>query len=90
MRTFAEFLNQQPQNLKTSWQGVESSWDHFLHDLHDHLRDNMGKFDAHHQKFGGLSTEHPDQQLYRIVKLIEKGFKKMKEGLSDLGAHEML
>ena len=90
MRTFAEFLNDQPQNLKGSWQRVELSWGEFLRELHDHLRDNMGKYDAHHSKFGNLSSEHPDQRLYRVVSVIEKGFRKMKEGLSDLGAHEMI
>ncbi len=61
-----------------------------MRELHDHLRDNMSKYDAHHSKFGNLSSEHPDQQLYRVVKQVEKGFKKMKEGLSKLGAHEMI
>ncbi len=90
MKTFAEFLNDQPQNLKGSWDTVEHSWETFLQDLHDHMRDNMGKYDAHHSKFGNLSSEHPDQQLYRVVKQVEKGFKKVKEGLSRLGAHEMI
>jgi hypothetical protein len=90
MRTFAEFLNDQPPNLKNAWNKVELSWDDFLRELHDHLRDNMGKYDAHHSKFGNLSSEHPDQQLDRVVRYIEKGMKRMKNGLSSLGAHEMI
>lgn len=54
------------------------------------MRDNMGKYDAHHAKFGNLSSEHPDQSLHRVVSHIEKGFKKMKESLNALGAHEMI
>jgi len=90
MRTFAEFLNDQPPNLKGAWHDVEASWDNFLRELHDHMRNNMEKYDAHHSKFGNLASEHPDQHLYRIVRTIEKDFKKVKEALSGLGAHEMI
>lgn len=90
MRTFVEFLNAQPQNLENSWRRVETTWEEFLRELHDHLRDNMGKYDAHHAKFGNLSNEHPDQKLHGIVSSIEKGFEKLKDSLSSLGAHEML
>lgn len=90
MKTFVEFLNAQPKNLESSWGQVEQVWGGFLKELHEHMQSNMGKYDTHHSKFGDLSSEHPDQHLYRIVKSIEKGFKKMKEGLNLLGAHEMI
>lgn len=90
MRTFSEFLNAQPKNLAGSWEKVEHAWGEFLKELHEHMRDNMSKYDAHHSKFGQLSSEHPDQHLYRVVKSVEKSFKKVKEGLGALGAHEMI
>lgn len=90
MKTFVEFLNAQPNTLKASWHRVEMSWEAFLREVHDHLRDNMGKYDAHHGKFGNLSSEHPDEQLGRIIKHVEKTFDKMKESLDKLGAHEMI
>lgn len=90
MRTFSEFLNQKPSSLNTSWEKVEDTWEGFLQELHNHLRDNMTKYDAHHSKFGDLSGEHPDKHLDRVVKIIEKGFEKMKEGLTHLGAYEII
>lgn len=90
MKTFIEFLNSQPENLSISWQELEVAWENFLQELHNHMSDRMGKYDAHHAKFGNLSSEHPDESLHRVVTHIEKGFKKMKESLNTLGAHEMI
>ena len=90
MITFAEFLNAQPSNLKNSLEHVEASWDDFLHELYTYLSTNEHKYDSHAAKFGNLTCEHPCQQMYKIAKNVEKGFKKMKEGLSLLGAHEMI
>jgi hypothetical protein len=90
MKTFEEYLNQPSDDIKGAWKQVETSWEQYLRNLHDHLRDNMGKYDAYHSKFGNLSSEHPDQYIDGIIKAIEKDFKKMKETLSKLGAHQMV
>lgn len=90
MKTFAEFLNDEPATLKTSWQDLEDSWTRFLHDLHAHVDKNAGKYDAHHAKFGNFTGEHPDEQLGELAKGIDDHFKRMKEALSRLGAHEMI
>lgn len=90
MITYKEFLNSQPDHLKTAWKQVESAWEGYLRELHQHLGENIQKYDAYHTKFGSLSSEHPDVRLDGIVKKVEKHFAKMKEEISRLGAHEMI
>lgn len=88
--TVNEFINDKPTELKAGWQKVETSWKEFLQVLYTHVQSNMGKYDAHHSKFGNLMGEHPDQELEKVVKSTQKKFKQMKEALSKLGAHEMI
>lgn len=90
MRTFTEFLNAQPQNLKGSWERVETTWEDFVTELRYHLHDNGNKYDSHHAKFGNLTSEHPDQSLNRVIRQIEKEFKNMKASLNKLGAYQMI
>lgn len=88
--SFLEFLNDKPAMLKQFWKRVEESWIDFLHALHNHMQSNMGKYDAHHSKFGNLMGEHPDNHLERVVKGVQKKFRDVKNALSQLGAHEMI
>ena len=88
--SFMEFLNDQPVMLKQFWQKVEDSWEDFLHAMYHHLQSNMAKYDAHHSKFDNLTGEHPDQQIERVAKSVQKKFKEVKEALAQLGAHEMI
>ena len=85
-----EFLNDKPAELKAGWKKVEDSWKEFLAHLYGHVQANMGKYDAHHAKFGTLMGEHPDQSLERVVKSVHKKFRDVKIALSQLGAHEMI
>jgi hypothetical protein len=87
---FLEFLNAQPVAVQQLWEKVEGAWSDFLHALHHHTQSNMGKYDAHHAKFGNLMGEHPDQRLKQVCRGVEKKFEEVKEVLSHLGAHEMI